>query len=155
MALLAIFIQAQETMEDITKHYTNDDITVVWKPAQCIHSRICWTNLREVFDPRERPWVRMVGSSTERIVAQVDACPSGALTWYKNEPVDIAPAKTEVDTLVETVVNGPLLVYGHIKVRDKEGLETDKYKVTAFCRCGASANKPYCDGSHNRVGFEG
>jgi CDGSH-type Zn-finger protein len=40
-------------------------------------------------------------------------------------------------------------------VKDKEGNETHKNKVTAFCRCGQSSNKPYCDGSHIKAGFEG
>jgi CDGSH-type Zn-finger protein len=39
-------------------------------------------------------------------------------------------------------------VYGNIKVKDQNGVETKKNKVTAFCRCGLSSNKPYCDGSH-------
>lgn len=51
--------------------------------------------------------------------------------------------------------NGPLLVYGNIVVKDKEGNQTQKNKVTAFCRCGASSNKPYCDGTHTKIGFEG
>lgn len=141
-------------MQDITKHYTNDDITVVWKPNQCIHSKICWTNLIEVFNPRERPWIKMDGATTERIMEQVDKCPSAALSWFKNEVGETMP-KTEGETIVEAMPNGPLMVYGNIKVKDAQGVETDKFKVTAFCRCGASSNKPYCDGSHVKIDFKG
>lgn len=141
-------------MQDITKHYTNGDITVVWKPNQCIHSKICWTNLIEVFNPRERPWIKMDSATTERIMEQVDKCPSAALSWFKNEAGAAIP-KTEGETIVEVAPNGPLMVYGNIKVKDAQGVETDKFKVTAFCRCGASANKPYCDGSHVKIDFKG
>jgi hypothetical protein len=63
--------------------------------------------------------------------------------------------QVDVETIVETIPNGPLMVYGNIAVKDAAGNETHKNKVTAFCRCGASGNKPYCDGSHQKIGFEG
>lgn len=71
-------------MSDTTKKYSNGDITVVWKPEVCIHSRVCWTQLLEVFDPRKRPWVNMEGADSERIIEQVSKCPSGALSFYRN-----------------------------------------------------------------------
>ena len=76
--------------KDITKKYTNGEVTVVWKPNVCIHSRICWTEatgLPEVFNPREKPWIKMEASSTERIVEQIKKCPSGALSFYFNNEV--------------------------------------------------------------------
>lgn len=153
LSLIPLYLYAKPfSMKDITKHYTNGDITVVWKPEQCIHSRICWTELIEVFNPRERPWVKMEGADTERIIAQVDKCPSGALSWYRNDETE--QPQTSVDTIVEVAKNGPLLVYGNIKVKDKEGNESEKHRVTAFCRCGASSNKPYCDGTHVKIGFK-
>jgi uncharacterized Fe-S cluster protein YjdI len=66
--------------KEITKNYSNDDITVVWKPHVCIHSKKCWKELREVFDPSIRPWINMKGASSERIREQVNNCPSGALS---------------------------------------------------------------------------
>ncbi|HEU4470677.1 MAG TPA: (4Fe-4S)-binding protein [Flavisolibacter sp.] len=134
---------------NLTKTYTNGEVTIVWKPASCIHSTLCWkeaTGLPSVFDPRVRPWIRPEGASTEKIIEQVNKCPSGALTFYYNgqEPA----RQVSTDTKVEVVANGPLLVYGNISVRDQRGVESKKFKVTAFCRCGLSANKPYCDGSH-------
>ncbi|MBV7530094.1 CDGSH iron-sulfur domain-containing protein [Chitinophaga sp. sic0106] len=59
----------------------------------------------------------------------------------------------EAESIVEPLPNGPLLVYGNIVVKDAEGKETHKNKVTAFCRCGASSNKPYCDGTHVKINF--
>jgi uncharacterized Fe-S cluster protein YjdI len=137
------------------KRYTNEDITVVWKPDACIHSALCWRGLLGVFDPRKRPWINMEGADTEAIIAQVEKCPSGALSWYRNNEGEVAVEDVDVETIVEVSPNGPLMVYGNIKVKDSEGNETVKHKVTAFCRCGGSSNKPYCDGTHNKIGFKG
>lgn len=136
------------------RRYTDGTITVVWKPAQCIHSKICWKELLPVFDPRARPWVNMTGAGPDRIAAQVDRCPSGALSWFKNgtEDTAAAPAVT-AETIVEVVPNGPLLVWGNVTVKHADGAEEQKHKATAFCRCGASATKPFCDGSHLKTGF--
>ena len=69
--------------KDLTMKYSNDDITVIWKPKMCMHSTVCWKQLGEVFKPAERPWIHMDGAPTERIIEQVDRCPSGALSYIK------------------------------------------------------------------------
>jgi uncharacterized Fe-S cluster protein YjdI len=142
-------------MKDITKKYTNGEVTVVWKPSQCIHSTICFKGLGQVFDPRKRPWVTPEGATTAEIVEQIKKCPSGALSYYMNSDASASEIKVDADTIVETMPNGPLLVYGNVTIKDSHGNLTQKNNVTAFCRCGSSGNKPYCDGSHKRVGFEG
>lgn len=68
----------------IIKHYTNGEVTIVWQPDVCIHSAKCFHGLPEVFDPREKPWIRPEGATTEQIVAQVERCPSGALSYFYN-----------------------------------------------------------------------
>ncbi len=67
-------------MSQKTHHYSNGDITVVWKPDTCIHSGICFKGLSSVFDPRRKPWIEMEKATTEQIIEQVKKCPSGALT---------------------------------------------------------------------------
>ncbi len=140
-------------MSETTKKYTNGEITVVWKPDACIHSRLCWTQLREVFDPRNRPWVNMEGASTEKIIEQVSKCPSGALSYFMNEAAN-PPEEISAETRIEVIPNGPLLVYGNLTVQLRDGNTETRNKVTAFCRCGQSKNKPFCDGSHIGAGFE-
>jgi uncharacterized Fe-S cluster protein YjdI len=139
--------------KEITKKYSNGEITVVWKPNMCIHSAICFHALPGVFDPRKRPWITLEGGKTDEIIAQVGKCPSGALSHYRN--AEMVNPEVDVETIVEVSANGPLLIYGNIKIKDAHGNETIKNKVTALCRCGQSNNKPYCDGTHRKVGFEG
>ncbi len=144
-------------MSDVTRTYTNGEVTIVWKPDVCIHSRVCWqeaTGLPEVFQPARRPWIDPLGAGTERIIEQVKKCPSGALSYYLNAEAEQV-TEVQAESLVETMPNGPLLVYGNLTVKHKGGEEHRNSKVTAFCRCGHSASKPYCDGSHIKAGFEG
>lgn len=67
------------------REYSNGEITVVWKPECCTHVGFCFRGLPEVFQPMERPWVHIEGATTDELVSQVEACPSGALTFYYNE----------------------------------------------------------------------
>jgi CDGSH-type Zn-finger protein len=60
-----------------------------------------------------------------------------------------------LETNVEVRENGPLLVYGTLKITHKDGSQETKNKTTAFCRCGASHNNPYCDGTHVKNDFMG
>lgn len=69
--------------KEVVKEYSNGEITVVWKPHVCTHSTNCWKGLLNVFDPRKRPWINMEGSTSERIMQQIDACPSRALSYKK------------------------------------------------------------------------
>lgn len=135
---------------DITKKYTNGEVTIVWKPSICIHSKICWTaanGLPEVFNPREKPWIKPETSTTEKIVEQVKKCPSGALSFYYNDKME-GDTTVYAETKIEAKPNGPLLVYGNVTIKDAAGNESRKNNVTALCRCGHSGNKPFCDGSH-------
>lgn len=52
--------------------------------------------------------------------------------------------------------NGPYRVEGPVKLVDAEGREWDLTGKAAFslCRCGASVNKPFCDGAHSKIGFQ-
>lgn len=139
--------------QNVRKEYSNGEVTVVWESGKCIHSRICFTGLPAVFNPTKRPWIAIEGGTTREIIDQVKRCPSGALSYYLNGEEN--KEAEHMETVIEVLKNGPLLIYGTLKVRDKDGNESIKNKTTAFCRCGGSHNKPYCDGSHVKNGFEG
>ncbi|MDR5699156.1 CDGSH iron-sulfur domain-containing protein [Agromyces aerolatus] len=50
--------------------------------------------------------------------------------------------------------NGPLIVRGEVEILDEQGEPVDPHRKTvALCRCGASAIRPFCDGSHKVIGF--
>ena len=149
------------TMAKETFKYTNDEVTVVWKPKTCIHSTLCWKGLIDVFNPKEKPWIKMDGATTERIIEQVRKCPSGALSYYMNadapanETEDKIVAESAHITQIKVSVNGPYLIQSECLIIHSDGREETKTGTVALCRCGASGNKPYCDGSHRKVGFQG
>ena len=60
------------------------------------------------------------------------------------------------EVTIQALKNGPLLVKGPVEVKDAAGqpLPTSEQAI-ALCRCGQSSTKPFCDGSHKKVGFQG
>lgn len=133
------------------KEYSNGEITVVWEPKKCIHSGICVRTLPEVYNPKERPWVKINNATTEELRNQVKKCPTGALSYFMNGEENLESESLE--TKVEVMPNGPLMIYGTLNITDQNGNASIKNKTTAFCRCGKSENKPYCDGMHVKIDF--
>ena len=60
------------------------------------------------------------------------------------------------DTNIVVANNGPLRVSGNFVIKDAQGNAFDLAgrEAISLCRCGHSTNKPFCDGSHNRQGFQ-
>jgi len=142
--------------KEIIKEYTNGEITIVWKPSSCIHSTNCWKGeggLMKVFNPKVKPWIDAKGALTEEIIKQVNKCPSGALSYYYNNQKEEKKTMSE-KTKVVIAKNGPALLHGNVVVVHKDGREEVRENVTAFCRCGESKNKPFCDGTHKTCGFK-
>lgn len=150
-------------MDENNRQYSNGEITVFWKPKTCIHATICYTQLNEVFNPRKRPWVDMSGSTTEKIIDIVNRCPTDALTYRYNKDLEAdamqgikdAPKVEEKPVIIQIMKDGPIVVTGKILLKDNEGTEYKTYSITSFCRCGASSNMPFCDGTHRKIGFQG
>ena len=142
-----------DSNKQIVKEYSNGEITILWKPKTCIHAAECVKRLPTVYKPNEKPWMQIENATTAALKEQILACPSGALTYIsKNQ---IKTKDMESKTKVNAMQNGPLLVEGMIEVTNPEGSIENKENTTAFCRCGASLNKPYCDGEHRKVDFKG
>lgn len=140
--------------KEITKNYSNGEVTIHWKPSKCIHSGICVNGLPDVFNVNKRPWIEITAASTDALIDQVKKCPSGALSYSMNESKNIEDEFIS-DVSAEVVTNGPLLVYGNFIVKHSDGTRKNLSKTTAFCRCGSSSNKPYCDGTHKKINFQG
>lgn len=139
--------------KEIVKEYPKGDLIVVWKPKSCIHSEICVKTLPEVYKPKEKPWIQTENASVDALKSQIDKCPSGALSYYTKGATSGNPSNENSATKVEVMSGGPLLVHGELEVTGSDGKLTRQKKTTAFCRCGASSNKPYCDGTHNKIEF--
>ncbi len=150
-------------MESNNRDYTNGEITVYWRPKLCIHATTCYTQLVEVFNPRNRPWINMKGATSERIIEIVNKCPTDALAFKWNADNGLtettATKKVETQTLqpaeIQIMKDGPLVITGKIKLTDNDGKEYKTYSITSLCRCGVSNNMPFCDGTHRKIAFEG
>lgn len=100
----------------------------------------------------------MQGAATEKIIQQVRRCPSGALSYYRNNSAntDKHPvAETTEMVKVEVSPKGPYIINTACIIKHPDGREEVKNGQVALCRCGSSNSKPYCDGRHQEINFEG
>ncbi|MBF9068011.1 (4Fe-4S)-binding protein [Streptacidiphilus fuscans] len=136
---------------DRVKVYEAPGIRVRYDAGRCRHYAECVRRAGEVFDPEKRPWIQPGNADPERVVAAVHACPTGALHYVLPD----GPAEEpERPTVITPERDGPLLVRGDLRIEARSGEAGEAREVrAAFCRCGASANKPFCDGSHERIGW--
>jgi len=140
-------------MGEKTITYKNEEITVFWKPEICIHAAECVGGSPTVFDPKKKPWVNVDGANADEIMATIDLCPSKALSYSGKKTSIESSDGTVLDFTV--LKDGPLLVNGQFRVKDADGKIIKEGNKAALCRCGASSNKPFCDGRHKDIGFEG
>ena len=130
--------------------YTGAAITVRYDVARCRHVAACVRGLPHVFDPSRRPWILVDAEPDAALVAEVvRRCPTGALYYALVDGPDEVPDPV---TTVVAVPDGPLLVRGDLRLDlgDEGRLAETR---AALCRCGYSGSKPFCDGSHERVGW--
>ena len=123
-------------------------LTMTDAEALCAFARFCdragnvWNTVFEVSDANSRA----------RFIEQVGQCPSGRLVALDSETgeaiePDLPPSIVVVADPPEKVA-GPLWVRGGIEIVGADGLAYEVRNRVTLCRCGASANKPFCDGSH-------
>lgn len=134
------------------RDYSGKEVIVSYEVKRCIHAAECVGGAPEVFNPNAKPWIQPDQAGADKIAAVVHRCPSGALTLrYADGRSAETPDSSNTVTLN---ANGPLYVRGRIITADGAGAESlREYTRVALCRCGASANKPFCDGSHTKIGF--
>ncbi len=158
-------VTTQDSSErESTRDYAGEGIVVHWKAGLCLHSERCFGTLPEVFRPTQRPWIQVSEADADSVAAAVEMCPSGALTYTRtssnqtststSKGQDSMSERDDSDVTVITVTaGGPNMVSGQVEIRNDAGELVKTAKKVALCRCGASENKPFCDGSHNQVGF--
>jgi CDGSH-type Zn-finger protein len=133
------------------KEYQGRKITVIYNRAICNHNSACLNGLPGVFQMGTRPWVRPDNGSVDEIIDLIKHCPTGALS-YEIDGVHY----DSYDRPPQMVINpgGGIDVEGGIDLRDDEGVKPYSSEHYVLCRCGASRNKPFCDGSHYYTNFE-
>lgn len=126
--------------------YEGERITIRFEGRKCIHSRACVTALPEVFLANvEGPWIRPDAVHPDAIAALATRCPSGAITFERRDGG--APERASGRNVAQVTENGPVTLRGDLTIAGVPALRA------TLCRCGHSANKPYCDGSHATAGF--
>ncbi|HXZ60936.1 MAG TPA: ferritin-like domain-containing protein [Steroidobacteraceae bacterium] len=132
---------------DGVEHVTGEKLELEFEAKRCIHSRYCVTWAPQVFLANVKgPWIHPDAMPVERLVEVAHACPSGAIRYRRRdgEPDESAPP-VNLATVRE---GGPYAFRAQLTI---EGAAAG-FRAT-LCRCGASKNKPYCDGSHHQIGF--
>jgi CDGSH-type Zn-finger protein/uncharacterized Fe-S cluster protein YjdI len=131
------------------QRYESERVAVSYDPELCIHARECSLGLAAVFDPERRPWIDPEAASVARVSEVVMRCPSGALRFERRDggPDEPTPARN----MVTVTPAGPLYVRGDLEIETPYG--TVRATRASLCRCGASANKPFCDRNHRKTDF--
>jgi CDGSH-type Zn-finger protein/uncharacterized Fe-S cluster protein YjdI len=122
-------------------------LALSFETKRCIHARFCVTGAPNVFLANVKgPWIHPDAMEMERVVEVAHACPSGAITYHRLDGVhDETAPPVNLAGIREA---GPYAFRGQLQI---DG-EPTGFRAT-LCRCGASKNKPFCDGSHHDVGF--
>ncbi len=131
--------------------YSGRRITIHDNRAICAHAGHCTDKLRSVFRMGREPWIDPDGAEVEAIMDVIRKCPSGALSYTVDGKAGV---EEETFPMVTVTNDGPYAVTGGIEllgVEFGEGAPKGRYTL---CRCGASKNKPFCDGSHWQIGFK-
>ncbi|WP_127114758.1 CDGSH iron-sulfur domain-containing protein [Shimia sediminis] len=142
-------VSADRTPDGV-RVFKGQEIDVHYNRLLCSHAGECGARLKSVFAPGSDPWITPDNAAPEQIKEVVGACPSGALAWSDPgaQPQHVVAGQPGIT--VER--NGPFRVTDIPLASgvQAEGASPDKY---VLCRCGASKNKPFCDGSHSDIGW--
>ncbi len=123
------------------------DLTLIYEGKKCIHSRYCVTETPQVFLANVKgPWILPDAVPVDTLVEIAHKCPSGAIRYRRKD--GHADELVPPVNLLATREAGPYAVRADLRISG----EAVGFRAT-LCRCGASKNKPYCDGSHHEIGF--
>ena len=133
--------------DDIVGHGESDDMILQFDTRRCIHARRCVLGAPEVFlSGVTGQWLWPDRMETGALRGVCHSCPSGAVSYVPKGDTPPEPAP-QVNT-VKLRENGPYALRATLEI---DGCD-EGYRAT-LCRCGASRNKPFCDGSHVDIGF--
>jgi CDGSH-type Zn-finger protein/uncharacterized Fe-S cluster protein YjdI len=123
-------------------------VVIHFDGSKCIHSRHCVLDRPDVFVPNvEGEWIHPDSATPEGVAEIARNCPSGAITF---ERLDGGAEETApLVNVVKVRENGPLAFHAQLEITGHGNM----LRAT-LCRCGASKNKPFCDGSHTTAEFK-
>ena len=131
--------------------YRASGITIHDDRSICAHAGYCTDGLAAVFKYGSEPWIDPAGAGVQAIVETIRRCPSGALSYTLDRPEAPQPPAAPGISIIK---DGPYAVAGGIGLVDAATGRKSAAPRYTLCRCGASKNKPFCDGSHWNVGFK-
>lgn len=131
--------------------YVGKQITIHDNRGICSHAGFCTDNLKAVFKLHQEPWIDPDGATVAEIMNTISKCPSGALSYALD---GIEHRDQDRMPMVIVTKNGPYAVTGGIELLGHAFADGASPEHYTLCRCGASKNKPFCDGSHWKIGFE-
>ena len=142
--------RSDDRVPDKLERYEGRAITVLDNRGVCSHAGYCTAGLPAVWRSAAEPWIDPDGADKAAVVEIIRKCPSGALSYLEEGQL-----RTDFHEAAEIQVSrdGPYVVRGGVELKDckfGEGASREHY---VLCRCGASRNKPFCDGSHWYAGF--
>ncbi|MEI8104752.1 MAG: CDGSH iron-sulfur domain-containing protein [Actinomycetes bacterium] len=141
---------SDETREVFT--YSGEAAEVSWDGRLCIHVSECSRAQGELFVRGRKPWGDPDQATADEIADVVARCPTGALSYAPKADGPAAERPPTENTIV-VANNGPLYVRGDLRIDDAPDDMPGITTRAALCRCGHSARKPFCDGSHEKDGF--
>ena len=131
--------------------YAGQQLTIHDNRAACAHVGFCTDQLANCFRHKQDPWIHPDAEDVEKVIEVIRKCPSGALSYSINDEKHNVFSANPSITIIK---GGPLAVTGGIELLEQtfaNGVSTEHYTL---CRCGASKNKPFCDGSHWNTDFK-
>jgi CDGSH-type Zn-finger protein len=137
---------------DRRQSYQAAKITIHDNRSICAHAGHCTDGLAAVFKYKSEPWIDASGGTADAIIETIRKCPSGALSYTLDGGAD---EEAQQEATITVTQGGPYAVAGAVELLDQswaQGASTQRYTL---CRCGASKNKPFCDGTHWSIGFKG
>jgi CDGSH-type Zn-finger protein/ferredoxin len=131
--------------------YRGERITIHDNRTICAHAGLCTDRLATVFKYGSEPWIDPGGAAVEAIIETVRSCPSGALSYSLG---DADPPQDSRPPSISVTRNGPYAITGSVELPGQQWGEGASAEHYTLCRCGASKNKPFCDGSHWEAKFQ-
>ncbi len=143
--------KAADRVPDKVDTYVGNEITIHDNEGVCAHFAYCVNYSPAVFNVNREPWIEPDAANPEETAKTIRMCPTGALSYTKD---GILYKDLDREPSITIFKNGPYCVVGGIELKDPGGSEAESIEHYTLCRCGASKNKPFCDGVHRDIDFE-